>query len=55
LEEIRSRESFEHITAVQNNAIYRVDTNSSSRPSARILLALKQMAKAVYPDNYEEF
>jgi iron complex transport system substrate-binding protein len=53
VEEIKSRDGFEHITAVKDNAIYLVDTNSASRPSARILLALKQMAKAVYPDKYE--
>jgi iron complex transport system substrate-binding protein len=51
--EIKSREGFEHITAIKNNSVYAVDTNSSSRPSARILLALKQMARAVYPDKYE--
>jgi iron complex transport system substrate-binding protein len=53
IEEIKTRDGFEHITAVQNNAIYLVDANSASRPSARILRALKQMAKAVYPDEYE--
>jgi iron complex transport system substrate-binding protein len=53
IEEIKNREGFEHITAIKTNSIYAVDTNSSSRPSARILLALKQMAKAVYPDKYE--
>jgi iron complex transport system substrate-binding protein len=53
VEEIKNREGFEHVTAVKNNAIYTVDTNSSARPSARIVLALKQMAKAVYPDKYE--
>jgi iron complex transport system substrate-binding protein len=54
-EEIKTRDGFEHTTAVRNNAIYLVDTNSASRPSARILTALKQMAKAVYPDKYEAF
>jgi iron complex transport system substrate-binding protein len=53
VEEIRTRDGFEHITAIRNNAIYLVDANSASRPSARILTALKQMAKAVYPDKYE--
>jgi iron complex transport system substrate-binding protein len=53
IEEIKTRDGFEHITAVQNDAIYLVDANSASRPSARILTALKQMAKAVYPDKYE--
>jgi iron complex transport system substrate-binding protein len=55
VEEIKTRDGFEHVAAVQNNAIYLVDTNSSARPSARILLAIKQMAKAVYPDKYETF
>jgi iron complex transport system substrate-binding protein len=53
VEEIKNRDGFEHITAVQNNEIYLVDANSASRPSARILTALKQMAKAVYPEKYE--
>jgi iron complex transport system substrate-binding protein len=53
LDEIRSRTGFEHINAVKNNAVYLVDTNSAARPSAHILLALRQMAKAVYPDIYE--
>jgi iron complex transport system substrate-binding protein len=53
VEEIKTRDGFEHITAVKNNAIYVIDTNSAARPSARIVLALKQMAKAVYPDYYE--
>jgi iron complex transport system substrate-binding protein len=51
--ELKSREGFDHVTAYRNNAIYLVDSNSASRPSTRILLALKQMAKAVYPDKYE--
>ncbi|AEF85928.1 periplasmic binding protein [Treponema primitia ZAS-2] len=53
--EIKNREGFEYINAVKNNAIYLVDTNSAARPSARIVLALRQMAKAVYPDKYEKF
>jgi iron complex transport system substrate-binding protein len=52
-EEIKKRDGFEHVNAVKNNAIYLVDSNSASRPSARIVVALKQMAKAVYPDYYE--
>ena len=51
--EIKSRYGFEHINAVINNRIFRIDTNSLVRPSARILLALDQMARAVYPELYE--
>ena len=52
--EIKSRPGFDHINAVINNRIYQIDTDSSVRPSPRIILALRQMAHAVYPEeNYE--
>jgi len=51
--EIKSRPGFDHINAVKNNHIYQIDTDSSVRPSARIVLALRQMAHAVYPEAYE--
>jgi iron complex transport system substrate-binding protein len=47
--EIKSRPGFNHINAVINNRIYKIDTDSSVRPSARIILALRQMSQAVYP------
>jgi iron complex transport system substrate-binding protein len=50
--EIKSRPGFNHINAVINNRIYQIDTDSSSRPSSRIILALRQMAWAVYPELY---
>jgi len=51
--EIKSRDGFEHINAVINNKIFRIDATSMSRPSARILLALNQMARYVHPEIYE--
>ena len=45
--EIKSRPGFENITAVRNNRIYRIDADSSVRASARIVLALQQMAEAI--------
>jgi iron complex transport system substrate-binding protein len=48
--EIKSRPGFEHISAVINNRVYEIDNDSSSRSSARIILALRQMSRAVYPD-----
>ena len=48
--EIKSRPGFEHIDAVKNNQIYQLDTNSAVRNSARIILALRQMSQAVYPE-----
>jgi len=46
--EIKNRPSFNHINAVINNRIYQIDTDSSVRPSSRIILALRQMSRAVY-------
>jgi iron complex transport system substrate-binding protein len=51
--EIKSRPGFEHINAVVNNRVYQIDTDSSVRPSTRIILALRQMSSAVYPEVYE--
>jgi iron complex transport system substrate-binding protein len=51
--EIKSRPGFEHINAVINNRVYQIDTDSSVRPSTRIILALRQMSSAVYPELYE--
>ena len=52
--EIKARPGFNHINAVTNNRIYQIDTDSSVRPSPRIVLALRQMARAVYPEVYEQ-
>ncbi|WP_461246509.1 ABC transporter substrate-binding protein [Treponema sp. R6D11] len=46
--EIKVRPGFNHINAVKNNRIYQIDTDSSVRPSSRIILALRQMKQAVY-------
>ncbi|MDR1319775.1 MAG: ABC transporter substrate-binding protein, partial [Treponema sp.] len=48
--EILRRPGFEHVRAVQNNAVYPVDGDAASRPSHNIVNALKQMAAAIYPD-----
>jgi iron complex transport system substrate-binding protein len=51
--EIKSRPGFNHINAVINNRVYQIDTDSSVRPSSRIILALRQMSQAVYPERHE--
>jgi len=51
--EIKSRDGFNHVNAVINNRVYQIDTNPLVRPSARIILALNQMARSVYPELYE--
>ncbi|MDR1411194.1 MAG: ABC transporter substrate-binding protein [Spirochaetaceae bacterium] len=51
--DLKARPGFEHIGAVRDNRVFRLDANSASRPSQNIVLALKQMARAVYPEIYE--
>jgi len=51
--EIKNRPGFNHINAVKNSRVYQIDTDSSVRPSGRIILALRQMSQAVYPELYE--
>lgn len=53
VEDIVSREGWDTITAVKNGDVYQIDKNSSSRGSQNIIKALKEIAKAVYPDEYK--
>jgi len=51
--EIMSRSGWDSITAVKNGDVYYIDANAATLPNHNITTALKQMAKAVYPDKYE--
>ena len=50
---IMGRRSFEGISAVKRNQIYVIDGDSASRPSQNILLALREMVRAINPAYYE--
>lgn len=52
--EIIGRKGWDSITAVKNKDVYSIDADSSSRPTPNIIKALKEMAKAIYPDVYEQ-
>jgi iron complex transport system substrate-binding protein len=52
VDEIKSRPGWGELTAVRNNDVYYIDSDASSRPSHNIIKALKEMAKAIYPDKY---
>lgn len=54
VEQIKNRKGWENITAIKENQVYSIDTNSSSRPSHKITIALNEMAKAIYPEIYEK-
>lgn len=53
VDEILKRSGWDVINAVKNKQVYQIDTNSSSRPSEYITVALEQMAKALYPDIFK--
>jgi len=54
IEDIKSRPGWNEVAAVKNGEIYLIDADSSNRPSQNIVRALREMAKAVYPDEYED-
>lgn len=51
-DEILSRNGWENITAIKKKQVYYVDNMASSLPNQNIIIALEQMAKAIYPDVY---
>lgn len=52
-EDIKSRPGWDALTAVQNDAVYYIDTDSSNRPSHNMVKALRQIAEAIYPELYK--
>lgn len=53
IEEIKGRAGWENLTAVKENQIYMINTNAASRPSQNVIIALEEMAQAIYPTYYE--
>jgi len=51
--EILSRDGWNSITAIQNKAVYYIDTDISNRPGPRIGEAVELIAKAVYPELFK--
>lgn len=52
--EILERKNWEKVPAVQNKEVFVIDNLASSLPNHHITKALKQMAKAVYPEEYKD-
>lgn len=53
VDEIKSREGWDSLTAIKEEQIYEIDNDASSRPSQNVIKALKEMAKAIYPNEYK--
>lgn len=52
--EILLRDGFSEITAVKNGDVHYIDNRASSLPNENIAKAALQMAKAVYPEYFDE-
>ncbi len=52
--EIKSRNGWDAIKAVQTDRVYRVDQQTSSQPNEYVILAIEEMAYALYPDLFPE-
>ncbi|MEE0775490.1 MAG: ABC transporter substrate-binding protein [Bacillota bacterium] len=50
---IKAREGWSSIPAVANDEVYLVEANASSRPTQNVVKAMKEIAKAVYPEYYQ--
>ena len=54
VQEIKNRSGWDALTAVQTGAVYYIDNMASSLPNQNVIKALEQMAKAVYPEYYNQ-
>ena len=52
IEEIKSRPGWSVLYAVENDRIFEIDTNASNRPSHNIVIAMREMAVAIYPEYF---
>ena len=50
--EIINRPGWNTVTAVQNGDVFVIDTNASNRQSHNIIKALREIAQAIYPDEF---
>jgi len=52
VEDVLNRSGWESISAVAEERVFFIDSNASSRPSHNVILALNEMARAVYPEYF---
>ncbi len=53
VEEILGREGWAGVAAVQNKEVYYIDNMASSLPDQNIVIAVEEMARALYPERFE--
>ena len=52
---IKSAKGWEEVNAIKNDAVYYIDSTTSNQPNNHTVEALIQLAKLVYPDNFDAF
>ena len=50
--EIMSRSGWNGVKAIKNNEVHYISTDASNRPSHNIVIAMRAMAEAIYPEHY---
>lgn len=55
IHDILKMKGWEEVEAVKNKAVYSIDNEKSSLPNQHIVQAMREMAKAVYPDEFKNF
>ena len=50
--EILGRDGWAGVTAVANGDVYYIDNRASALPNQNVVLAMRQMAEALYPDHF---
>ena len=55
IRDILKMKGWEEVKAVKNKAVYSIDNERSSLPNQHIVQAMREMAKAVYPDEFKNF
>ncbi len=55
IHDILKMKGWEEVKAVKNKAVYSIDNERSSLPNQHIVQAMREMAKAVYPDEFKNF
>ncbi len=54
VEDVYTRNGFDSITAIKNEAVVQVDENKTSRTGPRLAEGLEEVAKAIYPEAFGE-
>ncbi|KGX90861.1 iron ABC transporter substrate-binding protein [Pontibacillus halophilus JSM 076056 = DSM 19796] len=54
VEAVLSRNGWDSIPAIQEEAVYLIDTNLLSRPGPRLVEGVEQLAETIYPEIYSE-